>query len=1099
MAAQQRGPEAELLTPTERSALEGLSSRHGTAYSLIDSWFAGQPIQYYDFGATDPQPGTLYRVGGGGEVVTSLPGMPGYSAIRQVLDVHILPSAGVAPEQVRSHLTIQALLQQGRARLTSAGMSVNVPIVPDGSTLERDVAGRRLRTAFFKGRPVPYFDFGASRATAIPLITFAVRFPQPGQAPELVPGQATNASAVPGSDTYSDLWNVQVAVGSGYKPGSYRDFRRVQTDSRAGRILVRPLKMVFNGPVMYVDGRPARRPGPALPATVIIASQGPTLGVDSTGPGTDRHGTPGTESARPANTAAPSSVIQGAAEDAASSASLSYDGSAGRTSLAPPRVDTAVLIDGILDEPVWSRAPRLTGFSQFRPIEGRPAEDSTEARIWYSPTAIHIGIRAFAPPNTIGATLADRDKIDRDDYVQILLDTFNDRRQALAFGVNAFGVQADGIKSEGGGQARTPGGGQGQGPGGQQGNTEGFDRGLDLSPDFVWQSKGRLTEWGYEVEIRIPFKSLRYQSGRTQDWGTNILRKVQRSAYEDTWTRTARSASFLGQSGSLQGLHDLQRGLVLDLNPFTLGRLDGAPATPPSVNWQYDSRPEAGANLRWGATTNLTVAATVNPDFSQVEADAAQAPPDPRFAQFFAEKRPFFVEGTEQFSSPAQLIYTRRIADPLGALKLTGKAGATAIGVLSSVDSKAASSDGTENPIYNLVRLRRDVGRASTAGLTYTDKVDGSNYNRVAVADARFVFARFYSLQLQAGGSQTRTGTSTTRDVLWDAWSDRAGRTYGFMYRIQGFGPDFQAQSGFVRRTGIVQVNVANRFSIIGRRGAALETWTNRLTFNGTWNYDDFFSRRGPAESRFGWSSQFSLRGGWSVSLNPLFEIFRFDPVFHAGYYVEQTLPGGARDTVPFSISQHRRNYDLISRLDSPQFRWGSASLSLTWSPHDLDLFEFASANLVSLVATVDLKPTDKVRVNAQYTRRYLTRLRDGTRVTTTDIPRLKVEYQMARPLLFRLVGQYDGRTSDAFRDPRTEVPILIRSGSGASVRYAPSARLVTTDIRVDALLSYQPNPGTVLFAGYGSSLTEADPFAFRDLRRVRDGFFVKLSYLFRM
>ena len=771
-----------------------------------------------------------------------------------------------------------------------------------------------------------------------------------------------------------------------------------------------------------------------------------------------------------------------------------FSGTAGQTSFTPPRIEGTVIVDGLLDEEVWRRAPLLTGFHQYRPIDGRPAEDSTEVRVWYSPTAIYFGVRAYAPPNTVRASLADRDKIDKEDYVQVLLDTFNDHRQAQAFGVNALGVQADGIKAEGGQQPRAPGAGgqQAQGGSAQGGNQEGFERNLDLSPDFVWESKGHLTPLGYEVEIRIPFKSLRYQSGQTQDWGINVLRKVQRSGFEDTWTRTERAASFLAQSGMLRGLHHLQRGIVLDLNPFTLGRLDSDTSIAPGTSWSYDAKPEFGANIRWGATPNLTVSGAVNPDFSQVEADAAQAPPDPRFAQFFQEKRPFFVEGIEQFSTPAQIVYTRRVIDPVGSVKLTGKLGSLAVGVLSAVDGKGTSASGTKNPLYNVARLRRDIGRASTAGVVYADKVDGGDYNRVAVADTRIVFGKVYQLTLEGGGSLTRSGSTTTHGALWDIWTDRSGKYLGFTYRFQGFGPDFQAQSGFVRRTGVVLGNLSNRFSYIGKRGAFLEGITTRLSYNATWNYGDFFARRQPVENRLGVSSQFNLRGGWTVTLNPLFEIFKFDPVFHEDYFVRR--PAG--DTVAFVITDVRRNYDAITRLETPQFSWGSFNLSLIYSPHDVDLFEFASARLLSMVAAADLKPTSKIRINAQYTRRYLTRLRDGTHVATTDIPRLKIEYQIARSLFVRLVGQYDARTRDALRDPRTDAPMLIRDDQGV---LAPSTRLVTNDVRMDALLSFQPNPGTVLFVGYGSSLTENVALTFRDLHRVRDGFFLKLSYLFRV
>src|SRR4026209_1497622 len=174
-----------------------------------------------------------------------------------------------------------------------------------------------------------------------------------------------------------------------------------------------------------------------------------------------------------------------------------YDGRAGRLAVAWPRVEVEAVIDGKLDEEVWTSAALLTGFSQFSPTDGIPAADSTEVLVWYSPTAILIGIRAFEAHGSVHATLADRDRIASDDHVQILLSTFNDGRQASVFAVNPFGVQSDGALVE---------------TGSTSGN--GFNNAVvkreeaDLSPDFVFESKGRVTPSGYEMEVRILFKSL---------------------------------------------------------------------------------------------------------------------------------------------------------------------------------------------------------------------------------------------------------------------------------------------------------------------------------------------------------------------------------------------------------------------------------------------------------------------------------------------------------------------------------------------------------------------------------------------------------------
>src|SRR2546426_2951582 len=224
----------------------------------------------------------------------------------------------------------------------------------------------------------------------------------------------------------------------------------------------------------------------------------------------------------------------------------SYDGLKQQLAVAVPRFETDARVDVALDEAVWARAARLVGFSQYRPVDGRPAEDSTTVLVWYAPDAIWFGVRAYEPHGRIvRATLADRDNIDADDNVQILLDTYDDHRRALLFAVNPLGVQEDGVWSDGVEAAA----------GGPQAGGR-FDATIDLNPDFVYESRGRLTDFGYEVEIRIPFKSLRYQSADPQVWGIQLDRVTQHSGYEDTWTPAVRaSASFLIQSGKIGRAH----------------------------------------------------------------------------------------------------------------------------------------------------------------------------------------------------------------------------------------------------------------------------------------------------------------------------------------------------------------------------------------------------------------------------------------------------------------------------------------------------------------------------------------------------------------
>lgn len=489
-----------------------------------------------------------------------------------------------------------------------------------------------------------------------------------------------------------------------------------------------------------------------------------------------------------------------------------------QTAVRAPALQAEPAIDGRLDEPAWRSAALLTGFSLYQPFDGAPAPDSTEVLIWYSPTALYVGIRAYephgTPATTVRATLADRDKISSDDNVQLLLDTFDDRHRAFAFGVNPLGVQADGMRSEGSG-AGSAGGAPGQ---------------VDLSSDFLYTSKGRLTDYGYEVELRIPFSSLRYPSSGSQRWGINVVRTVQHSGYTESWTPAKRaSASFLAQSGTLEGLQGLQRGHVFQMNPELTARAVGEPAAGSPDEWHYRMGRDAGGNVKLDLSSSFTLNGTIHPDFSQVESDAAQIATDPRFALYFAEKRPFFIDGIEQFDVPNRLVYTRRIVQPVGAAKVTGTVRGTSVALLAAEDSRAASATGNDRPAFLVARLRRDVADGQTTlGLVYTDREDGPDANRVLGVDARVLFGGLYYAQFQAVGSQTRLGGASKYAPLWEGIVDRTGRNYGFHYTLTGIGEDFVAASGFVARTGYVKTSASNRFTAYGAPGALLENYTVR-------------------------------------------------------------------------------------------------------------------------------------------------------------------------------------------------------------------------------------------------------------------------------
>ncbi|HET9983608.1 MAG TPA: DUF5916 domain-containing protein [Longimicrobiales bacterium] len=747
-----------------------------------------------------------------------------------------------------------------------------------------------------------------------------------------------------------------------------------------------------------------------------------------------------------------------------------YSGRDHQLDVAVPRHAAAaeVEVDGRLDDAAWQQAAVLTGFSEYDPADGMPAEDSTEVLVFYTERAIYFGVRAYERHGAVHATLADRDKIWGDDWVHVLLDTYHDGRRALVFGVNPLGVQLDGTLIEGRGDGE-----------------------LDTSPDFIFESKGHVTDYGYEVELRIPFKTLRFPSAGTQDWGIQVLRQPQHSGHQQTWTPAKRAAaSFLGQSGTLRGLTGLRRGVVLDLNPVVTSRVDGAAGTD---GWAYDrQRPEVGGNVRWGVTSSLTLNGTVNPDFSQVEADVGQVQTDPRQALYFPEKRPFFLDASEQFETPNNLVYTRRIASPVAAAKLAGSVAGTSIGVLSAVDDAALSADGS-NPVFNVVRVRRDLGR-STVGLVYTDRIDGSLYNHVAGADARLLWGGLYSSRLQVATSFDRTAEGTFHAPMFDMNVQRNGRTVGLYASLKGFDERFDAGAGFLGRTGVAQLDLQPSYTIYGAPGATLESLSHALLFDFVWDYDEFTAGKHADDLKLHYQLNAALRGGWRLGAQLMLESFHYPEELYRDFYLAVPGPTGV-DTVPYTGTRRLPNYDFYVSVTTP--RWKNLDAS-GWAVvgRDENFYEWAPAWIAFMNATLNWRPTDKVRVEGRYIHQQFVRWADLSTVGVQQIPRLKVEYQLSRPVFLRFVGQYLSDRQDDLRDDgRTGLPVLVRTGDG----FVRAARREDNGFRADWLFSYQPSPGTVLFLGYGSSMQEPEAFGFRRLARTQDGFFVKLSYLFRM
>jgi hypothetical protein len=496
----------------------------------------------------------------------------------------------------------------------------------------------------------------------------------------------------------------------------------------------------------------------------------------------------------------------------------------------------------------------------------------------------------------------------------------------------------------------------------------------------------------------------------------------------------------------------------------------------------------------------------VNPDFSQIESDAGQFVFDPRQALFFAEKRPFFLDGIEQFATPHSLIYTRRIVQPVGAVKVTGKLSGTNVAFLSAVDDAAGSLSGTTHPVFNLLRVQRDIGASSKLGFAYTDRVDGDTYNRVADVDGSYLFGGIYSVQGQYATSFTRQADGRVLDApLWYAAANRNGKHLAFTYSLDGLHEDFRAGAGYIRRGGVVNGTLDQRYTIFGAPGAVVEALTFNPLYATTWRYRSFVHQDDAIEKKLHFNLNATLRGGWSAGVGYFVETFGYDPDLYGSYRVL----GAAGDTLPFVGTPRIPNSEAFLSFGTPAGLPISANAFYLWG-HDENFYEWAASNIIIATYGLTLRPTDKLRVNATYNMQSFNRRSDGSIVGNNRIPRLKLEYQLARPVYVRLVGEYDSFYRDALRDEgRTGRPILAYDAcAGGTFQQTVSCQ--RSSFRGDFLFAYQPDPGTVLFLGYGAGYADtrsslARPFefpgsfGFRGYNRTDDALFVKASYLFRL
>jgi hypothetical protein len=415
--------------------------------------------------------------------------------------------------------------------------------------------------------------------------------------------------------------------------------------------------------------------------------------------------------------------------------------------IAVPRFDKPPVIDGKLDDEVWKHAAVFKDFLQTYPGDNIAPSKPTEMMIGYDARTFYMAFRCWDEPDKVRATVAKRDQVFGEDNVRVFLDTFNDQRRAYVLGFNPLGVQADGIMTEG--------------------------SGTDFSVDIVMESKGMLTSDGWTLEVAIPFKSLRYEAGKGKLWGIHAWRNIDRFNDEiDSWMPMSRDiTSQLSQEGHLTGLEGISTERTLEIipsvtlsetgkrvNALSLAQLAANPALlDPGRMLNQPIKAEIGVTAKYTLTPTVILDLAVNPDFAQVEADQTVVTANQRFPIFFDEKRPFFLEGIDIFRTPIRAVHTRAIVDPDLAVKLSGKRGKNTFGLLLASDNAPGNFTEDErhssalpaierfldkNAYVGILRLKRDIGKASNIGLLLTSYNFIEKHNQLGGIDGRFQFSK---------------------------------------------------------------------------------------------------------------------------------------------------------------------------------------------------------------------------------------------------------------------------------------------------------------------------------------------------------------------
>jgi hypothetical protein len=784
---------------------------------------------------------------------------------------------------------------------------------------------------------------------------------------------------------------------------------------------------------------------------------------------------------------------------------------AAKPELAPPaltipRLTHAPALEDFLDmKPQGEAALQMatvTGFVQRNPHDGEKVSEETAAYLGYDQKNLYVVFVCFDDPKKVRARMSRREDIYDDDQVEVMLDTFHDRRRAYAFQTTPLGVQWDAIWSEA--------------------TREEINGNFDTSFDTVWDSKGKVTSRGFVVWMAIPFKSLRFPSTKEQVWGIILYRGIVRKNEDAFWPQVSyKVAGRMGQAAALYGLEGISPGRSIELIPYGIMRGFHALDTRDFSNPYFqnaEAQGQPGMDAKFVLHDHFVLDMTANPDFSQVESEDPQITVNQRFEVYFPEKRPFFLENEDYFRTPLDLFFTRNIQDPSAGIRLTGKEGPYSVGLMSTDDRAPGQAVPPYFPLagtlsyFTVARASRDIFRQSSIGVLYTDwecPTTGES-NRVGGVDTRLKFNANWSLDAQAVVSSSNlsgnffaasgySGKNCETNLFpFNSGNVGNGNHYGgpaekldlkhdgLHFSYEGIYDD--VSRGFVTVPGFVnRVDIRELFQMIDYRFRPKKGWivdwgpslNQRYVFDHAGNrldtdYQPYLAIQG--------------RGQTFIYLFPYEELrerLRPQDFCFLGFSCQ---PQPNRDYHEHSSGASVQTSVLPKLTAGASYHWGDGANFVASPSGPVPFNRPFLARQDTATGTLTFRPVKPLKIENTYLFERLRTIGANRGIFNDHIVRSKWNWQFTPQLSLRMILQYNSLLANT-------------PGTVDLYTYLPTSR----QFNADFLLTYLVHPGTAVYVGYNSDLRNLNVVPGTGVFNTAKGyindsrqFFVKVSYQFR-